>query len=159
MTVFLPAFYFGICLSMTLILAALLSSAAMVRESQCLTAMVRIHTCRDWLGVAFCHLGLALLMCSAGVCVALCPGECTPGEGGPVVSPCAARRQFLKTITLQSSLGSGLHHSVPSFVCQGPVYAAFRGKVFICQATMVMTILRVFFFSSSSQHLVCVKKL
>ncbi|KGL98859.1 Tetraspanin-32, partial [Charadrius vociferus] len=33
------AFYFGICLSMTLILAALLSSAAMVRESQCLTAM------------------------------------------------------------------------------------------------------------------------
>ncbi|RMC00190.1 hypothetical protein DUI87_22792 [Hirundo rustica rustica] len=43
------AFYFGICLSMTLILAALLSSAATVRESQCLTAMVRIHTCRDWL--------------------------------------------------------------------------------------------------------------
>ncbi|XP_035748748.1 tetraspanin-32 isoform X2 [Egretta garzetta] len=34
------AFYFGICLSMTLILAALLSSAATVRESQCLTAMV-----------------------------------------------------------------------------------------------------------------------
>ncbi|XP_061856277.1 tetraspanin-32 isoform X4 [Colius striatus] len=33
------AFYFGICLSMALILAALLSSAAMVRESQCLTAM------------------------------------------------------------------------------------------------------------------------
>ncbi|XP_040984888.1 tetraspanin-32 isoform X2 [Aquila chrysaetos chrysaetos] len=33
------AFYFGICLSMTLILAALLSSAATVRESQCLTAM------------------------------------------------------------------------------------------------------------------------
>ncbi|NXX78690.1 TSN32 protein, partial [Urocolius indicus] len=32
------AFYFGICLSMALILAALLSSAAMVRESQCLTA-------------------------------------------------------------------------------------------------------------------------
>uniref|UniRef100_A0A8C3KD51 Tetraspanin 32 n=1 Tax=Calidris pygmaea TaxID=425635 RepID=A0A8C3KD51_9CHAR len=35
------AFYFGICLSMTLILAALLSSAATVRESQRLTAMVR----------------------------------------------------------------------------------------------------------------------
>ncbi|XP_015487686.1 tetraspanin-32 isoform X5 [Parus major] len=34
------AFYFGICLSMMLILAALLSSAATVRESQCLTAMV-----------------------------------------------------------------------------------------------------------------------
>ncbi|XP_049677073.1 tetraspanin-32 isoform X2 [Accipiter gentilis] len=33
------AFYFGICLSMTLILAALLSSAATVRESQCLTAV------------------------------------------------------------------------------------------------------------------------
>ncbi|NXY15603.1 TSN32 protein, partial [Atrichornis clamosus] len=33
------AFYFGICLSMTLTLAALLSSAATVRESQCLTAM------------------------------------------------------------------------------------------------------------------------
>ncbi|NWW52524.1 TSN32 protein, partial [Pedionomus torquatus] len=33
------AFYFGICLSMTLILAALLSSAATVRESQCLTGM------------------------------------------------------------------------------------------------------------------------
>ncbi|NWI24193.1 TSN32 protein, partial [Sula dactylatra] len=33
------AFYFGICLSMTLVLAALLSSAATVRESQCLTAM------------------------------------------------------------------------------------------------------------------------
>ncbi|XP_068004422.1 tetraspanin-32 isoform X2 [Melanerpes formicivorus] len=33
------AFYLGICLSMTLILAALLSSAATVRESQCLTAM------------------------------------------------------------------------------------------------------------------------
>ncbi|NXH18234.1 TSN32 protein, partial [Bucco capensis] len=33
------AFYFGMCLSMTLILAALLSSAATVRESQCLTAM------------------------------------------------------------------------------------------------------------------------
>ncbi|NXD76178.1 TSN32 protein, partial [Halcyon senegalensis] len=33
------AFYFGICLSMTLILAALLSSTATVRESQCLTAM------------------------------------------------------------------------------------------------------------------------
>ncbi|KAM6393670.1 tetraspanin-32 isoform 4-T4 [Pluvialis apricaria] len=33
------AFYFGICLSMTLILAALLSAAATVRESQCLTAM------------------------------------------------------------------------------------------------------------------------
>ncbi|NWU63328.1 TSN32 protein, partial [Pterocles burchelli] len=32
-------FYFGICLSMTLILAALLSSAATVQESQCLTAM------------------------------------------------------------------------------------------------------------------------
>ncbi|NXL28325.1 TSN32 protein, partial [Glaucidium brasilianum] len=32
------AFYFGICLSMTLILAALLSSAATVRESPCLTA-------------------------------------------------------------------------------------------------------------------------
>lgn len=36
------AFYIGICLSMTLILAALLSSAATVRESQCLTATVRI---------------------------------------------------------------------------------------------------------------------
>uniref|UniRef100_A0A8C9U8C9 Uncharacterized protein n=1 Tax=Serinus canaria TaxID=9135 RepID=A0A8C9U8C9_SERCA len=44
------AFYFGICLSMTLILAALLSSAATVRESQCLTAMVRIHTCRGLAG-------------------------------------------------------------------------------------------------------------
>ncbi|NXF01700.1 TSN32 protein, partial [Smithornis capensis] len=33
------AFYFGICLSMTLILAALLSSAATVRESHCLSAM------------------------------------------------------------------------------------------------------------------------
>ncbi|NWU91405.1 TSN32 protein, partial [Upupa epops] len=33
------AFYFGICLSMTLILAALLSSIATVRESQCLTAV------------------------------------------------------------------------------------------------------------------------
>ncbi|NXR00697.1 TSN32 protein, partial [Sagittarius serpentarius] len=33
------AFYFGIGLSMTLVLAALLSSAATVRESQCLTAM------------------------------------------------------------------------------------------------------------------------
>ncbi|NWI85949.1 TSN32 protein, partial [Pitta sordida] len=33
------AFYLGICLSMTLILAALLSSAATVRESQCLSAM------------------------------------------------------------------------------------------------------------------------
>ncbi|XP_069713973.1 tetraspanin-32 isoform X2 [Phaenicophaeus curvirostris] len=33
------AFYFGICLSMTLILAALLSCAATVRESQCLIAM------------------------------------------------------------------------------------------------------------------------
>ncbi|XP_074740791.1 tetraspanin-32 isoform X1 [Strix uralensis] len=33
------AFYFGICLSMTLILAALLSSAATVRESPCLTAV------------------------------------------------------------------------------------------------------------------------
>uniref|UniRef100_A0A8C3P041 Uncharacterized protein n=1 Tax=Cyanoderma ruficeps TaxID=181631 RepID=A0A8C3P041_9PASS len=54
------AFYFGICLSMTLILAALLSSAATVRESQCLTAMVRIHTCREHLGGAFAHLGLAL---------------------------------------------------------------------------------------------------
>lgn len=42
MSGFLPAFYVGICLSMTLILAALLSSAATVRESQCLTATVRI---------------------------------------------------------------------------------------------------------------------
>ncbi|NXF57736.1 TSN32 protein, partial [Ciccaba nigrolineata] len=33
------AFYFGICLSMTLVLAALLSSAATVRESPCLTAV------------------------------------------------------------------------------------------------------------------------
>ncbi|NXL91700.1 TSN32 protein, partial [Alectura lathami] len=33
------AFYIGICLSMTLILAALLSAAATVRESRCLTAM------------------------------------------------------------------------------------------------------------------------
>ncbi|XP_030337177.1 tetraspanin-32 [Strigops habroptila] len=33
------AFYFGICLSMTLILTALLSCVAMVRESQSLTAM------------------------------------------------------------------------------------------------------------------------
>ncbi|KAM9015294.1 tetraspanin-32 isoform 1-T1 [Ara ararauna] len=33
------AFYFGICISMTLILAALLGSVAMVRESQSLTAM------------------------------------------------------------------------------------------------------------------------
>ncbi|NXL62197.1 TSN32 protein, partial [Chordeiles acutipennis] len=33
------AFYSGMCLSMTLILAALLSSTATVRESQCLTAM------------------------------------------------------------------------------------------------------------------------
>ncbi|XP_005046859.1 PREDICTED: tetraspanin-32 [Ficedula albicollis] len=33
------AFYFGICLSMALILAAVLSSAATVRESRCLTAM------------------------------------------------------------------------------------------------------------------------
>ncbi|KAJ7398180.1 tetraspanin-32-like [Pitangus sulphuratus] len=50
------AFYFGICLSMTLILAALLSSAATVRESQCLTAMVRIQ--RDWMGGDLCHPGL-----------------------------------------------------------------------------------------------------
>lgn len=99
----LPAFYFGICLSMTLILAALLSSAATVRESQCLTAMVRIHTCRDWLGAAFCHLGLAPLASSAGVCIALCPAECMPGEGGPVVPLCAARGHFLKRITLQRS--------------------------------------------------------
>ncbi|NXL42860.1 TSN32 protein, partial [Podilymbus podiceps] len=48
------AFYFGICLSMTLILAALLSSAATVRESQCLTAMVRIG--RDWLRRGFLSL-------------------------------------------------------------------------------------------------------
>uniref|UniRef100_A0A8B9ZD77 Uncharacterized protein n=1 Tax=Buteo japonicus TaxID=224669 RepID=A0A8B9ZD77_9AVES len=59
------AFYFGICLSMTLILAALLSSAATVRESQCLTAMVRIG--RAWLGGAFCNLGLVPLKCGAGV--------------------------------------------------------------------------------------------
>ncbi|NXJ76886.1 TSN32 protein, partial [Trogon melanurus] len=38
-TIHQAAFYFGICLSMTLILAALLSSAATVRESRCLTAM------------------------------------------------------------------------------------------------------------------------
>uniref|UniRef100_A0A8D2NG09 Uncharacterized protein n=1 Tax=Zonotrichia albicollis TaxID=44394 RepID=A0A8D2NG09_ZONAL len=97
------AFYFGICLSMTLILAALLSSAATVRESRCLTAMVRIHTCRDGLGEAFCHLGLAPYTSSAGVCIALCPGEFMPGEGGPVVPLCAARGHFLKSITLQSS--------------------------------------------------------
>ncbi|XP_068800924.1 tetraspanin-32 isoform X2 [Struthio camelus] len=36
---FLPAFYIGICLSMVLILAALLSSVATVRESEHLTAM------------------------------------------------------------------------------------------------------------------------
>uniref|UniRef100_A0A663EV60 Tetraspanin 32 n=1 Tax=Aquila chrysaetos chrysaetos TaxID=223781 RepID=A0A663EV60_AQUCH len=59
------AFYFGICLSMTLILAALLSSAATVRESQCLTAMVRVG--RAWLGGAFCNLGLVPLKCGAGV--------------------------------------------------------------------------------------------
>ncbi|KFR11285.1 Tetraspanin-32, partial [Opisthocomus hoazin] len=45
------AFYFGICLSMTLILAALLSSAATVRESRCLTAMGFF-----WFALAFCGL-------------------------------------------------------------------------------------------------------
>lgn len=40
-SVFLPAFYAGVFLSMTLILAALLSAAATVRESRCLTATVR----------------------------------------------------------------------------------------------------------------------
>lgn len=94
MSNFLPAFYFGICLSMTLILAALLSSAATVRESQCLTAMVRIG--RDWLGGAFCNLGLVPLKCGAGSCFALCLGACTPGEGCPVARPCAARGHFCK---------------------------------------------------------------
>lgn len=105
MSDFLPAFYFGICLSMTLILAALLSSAATVRESQCLTAMVRIHSHRDWLGGAFCHLGLAPLTCGAGSCVALCLEARMPGEGGPVVPPCAARRHFCRSMTLHSSSG------------------------------------------------------
>uniref|UniRef100_A0A8C0UF68 Tetraspanin 32 n=1 Tax=Cyanistes caeruleus TaxID=156563 RepID=A0A8C0UF68_CYACU len=93
------AFYFGISLSMTLILAALLSSAATVRESQCLTAMVRTHTCRDWLGGAFCHRGwppqrAVQRVGSAAVLPPLWLGECTPGEGGPVVPLCAARGQF-----------------------------------------------------------------
>ena len=79
---------------MTLILAALLSSAATVRESQCLTAMVRIG--RDWLGGAFCNLGLVPLKCGAGSCFALCLGACTPGEGCPVARPCAARGHFCK---------------------------------------------------------------
>uniref|UniRef100_A0A8D0ELS0 Tetraspanin 32 n=1 Tax=Strix occidentalis caurina TaxID=311401 RepID=A0A8D0ELS0_STROC len=58
------AFYFGICLSMTLILAALLSSAATVRESPCLTAVVRMG--RDRPGGAFCDLGLVPFKCGAG---------------------------------------------------------------------------------------------
>lgn len=51
---------------MTLILAALLSSAATVRESQCLTAMVRTHTRKDCLGGACGHLGPAPVPCGAG---------------------------------------------------------------------------------------------
>lgn len=75
---------------MTLILAALLSSAATVRESQCLTAMVRTHTRRDCLGGACGHLGPTPVPCG----VALCLGQCWPGEGGPVVPLCAARGHF-----------------------------------------------------------------
>uniref|UniRef100_A0A803XU14 Uncharacterized protein n=1 Tax=Meleagris gallopavo TaxID=9103 RepID=A0A803XU14_MELGA len=41
LSVILPAFYVGVFLSMTLILAALLSAVATVRESRCLTATVR----------------------------------------------------------------------------------------------------------------------
>lgn len=90
---------------MTLILAALLSSVATVRESQCLTAMVRIHTCGDWLGGASGHLELAPLMCGAGDCVALCLGECTPGQGSPVVSTLYCKETFLKKRDLAELFG------------------------------------------------------
>lgn len=42
MCVFPPAFYSGICLTMILVLAALLSTVATVRESVCLMAMVSV---------------------------------------------------------------------------------------------------------------------
>uniref|UniRef100_A0A8V1A5S2 Tetraspanin 32 n=1 Tax=Gallus gallus TaxID=9031 RepID=A0A8V1A5S2_CHICK len=54
-SVFLPAFYAGVFLSMTLILAALLSAAATVRESRCLTA-----TAFFCFALAFCGMILAL---------------------------------------------------------------------------------------------------
>nr|XP_005314743.2 tetraspanin-32-like [Chrysemys picta bellii] len=52
------AFYSGICLSMILVLAALLSTVATVRESVCLMAMVSV--CLEghgWAGNSFSKLG------------------------------------------------------------------------------------------------------
>lgn len=81
MSGFLPAFYVGICLSMTLIVAALLSLAAMVRESQCLTATVRIPSVG--------RLG-------AGGVQAITPSTCCmhAGVGHPLTPLCAARDIF-----------------------------------------------------------------
>lgn len=147
MSDFLPAFYFGICLSMTLILAALLSSAATVRESQCLTAVVRIG--RAWLGGAFCNLGLVPLKCGAGGRFALCPGACTPGEGCPVAPHCVARGHFCKrhdpADLLQLRTASFCTLFLLSGCCVHCFRSGVRGRCLSAKAIAVMTIPSVFF--------------
>ncbi|XP_050831637.1 tetraspanin-32 isoform X1 [Serinus canaria] len=69
------AFYFGICLSMTLILAALLSSAATVRESQCLTAMGGADL-RKAAWPCSCHLAHRGFFCFALAFCGLIPAAC-----------------------------------------------------------------------------------
>lgn len=156
---FLPAFYFGICLSMTLILAALLSSAAMVRESQCLTAMVRIG--RDWLGGAFCNLGLIPLKCGAGGCFALCPGARMAGEGRPVAPPCAARGHFCKRDDLAELFQLRIASFCALFLLPGCCVRSFqsraKGRCLSPKAIAVMTMPSViyFFFLTKSARGLC----
>ncbi|XP_074441815.1 tetraspanin-32 isoform X8 [Larus michahellis] len=75
------AFYFGICLSMTLILAALLSSAATVRESQLLTAMLSACLGPDHGGIS--KLDGIFLFCSGLLRIdPSCLLEIHPQHGG-----------------------------------------------------------------------------
>jgi len=156
---FLPAFYFGICLSMTLILAALLSSAATVWESRCLTAMVR--TGRDWLGGAVCNLGPVRFKCGAGGwglgCV--CPGACTPGEGRSVASPCAARGHVCKRHDPAELFQLRTASFCAWFLLPRPCVCSFqrrvKGRCLSAKATAVTMIPSVLFFLTKSTHGLC----
>lgn len=134
---------------MTLILAALLSSAATVQESQCLTAMVRIG--RDCLGGTLCNLGLITLKCGAGGCFALCPGVCMPGEGRPVVPSCAARGHFCKRHDLAELFQLRTASFCTLFLlprcCVCSFQSGVKGRCLSAKAIAVMTIPSVFFFS------------
>lgn len=149
MSNFLPAFYFGICLSMTLILAALLSSAATVRESQCLTAMVRIW--RDCLGGAFWNLGLIPLKCGAGAWFAFYPGACTPGEGHPVAERRAAKGHFCNRhdsadlLQLRIASFCALFLLPRSCVCS--FWSRVKGRCLSAETIAAMTIPSIFFLT------------